>query len=78
MVVFDAVEAGEGADFFGGEVGVGAAVAGLDRGDHEVFRGVLGGDEFEDLGFVAGPFEELGAEGVGDEFGVAFLENAVV
>lgn len=73
----DAVESGEGAD------ALGAGIVGLTTGrgalgdDQEVFRGVLGGDEFKDFGFVAGPFEELSAEGVGDEFGLAFLKDAV-
>ena len=38
---------------------------------------MLGRDKLEDFSFVAGPFEELGAEGVGDELGLAFLENTV-
>ncbi len=73
----EAVEGGEGADAVRAGVVGGAGRTGADGGDHEVFRGVLGGDEFEDLGAVAGPFEELGAEGIGREFGVAFLENPV-
>ena len=76
-LVADAVESGEGAD------ALGAGIVGLTTGrgalgdDQEVFRGVLGGDEFKDFGFVAGPFEELSAEGVGDEFCLAFLKDAV-
>ena len=50
---------------------------GLDGGDHQIFGGVLGADELEDLRFIAGPFEELGAEGVGHELGLAFLKNSV-
>ena len=50
-------------EFFVGRVGdfLGA--------DHEVFGGVLGGDEFDDFGFVAHDAEDLGAEGVGGEVG---------
>ncbi len=73
----DAVERGESADALG-EGGVGPAGAtGLDRGDHEVLRGVLSGDELEDLGAVTRPFEQHGAEGVGHEFGLALLEDPV-
>jgi hypothetical protein len=76
-LVPDAVESGEGTNALGAGI-VGLTTGGGTLGDdQEVFRGVLVGDEFEDFGFVTGPFEELGAEGVGDEFGMAFLKDAV-
>jgi hypothetical protein len=73
----DAVEGGELAEAGGAGV-VGLAAGGDALGDdQEIFRRVFGRDEFEDFGFVAGPFEELGAEGIGDELGLAFLEDTV-
>ena len=41
------------------------------------FGGVLGGDEFENFCFVAGPIEEQGAESIGHELGLAFLKDSV-
>lgn len=73
----DTVEGGKGAETLGDGVFGSPGWTGPLGGNHEIFRGVLGGDEFKDLGFIAGPFEELGAEGVGGEFGLALLENAV-
>ena len=71
----DAVEAREGAQFFqGGRI---ARRACFDGGNHEVFRRVPGGDKLEDVRAVAGVFEELRAEGVGRELGVAFQKDAV-
>lgn len=73
----DAIEGGEGAEAFG-DNGIGSGGrARLDRGDHQVFCGVLRGDKLEDFGAVAGVFEELGAKGVGNELGLTFLEYPV-
>ncbi len=79
----DAVEGGEGAH--AGESGGIGLEGGAARGegggangrDHEVLRGVLGGDELEDFRPVAGDFEQLRAEGVGDELGLPLLKDAV-
>ena len=71
----DAVKGREGA-----QAGRGGRIAGradLDGGDHQVLGGMFGRDELEYLGPVAGPFEQLGAQGVGDEFRVTFLENSM-
>ena len=63
-VFFEEIEVGGVGDFWGA--------------DHEVFGGVLGGDEFDDFGAVAHDAEDLGAEGVGGEVGEAVVEDAVV
>ena len=76
-LVADAIEGRESAEMVSRGIVGGAGRARADRGDHEILRGVLGGDEFEDFGFIAGPFEKLGAESVGDEFGLALLKYAV-
>ncbi len=73
----DAVESGEGADASGKGVVWRAAWSHFDGGEHEIFGGVLGGNELEDLGAIAGPFQQHGAQGVGHEFGLTFLENPV-
>ena len=73
----DPVKGGEGVETLrDGVIGC-AGWARPHRGYHEVLRGVLRGDEFKDLSFVTRPLEELGSEGVGDEFGLTLLENAV-
>lgn len=76
-VLANPVERGKGAETLGFGVIRRAGRAGANCGNHEVFRGVLCGDEFEYLGLVTGPLQELGAEGVGDELGLPLLENAV-
>ena len=50
----------------------------FDGADHEVFVGVFGGDEFDDIGFVAHDAQREGAKGVCEDVGEAFLEDAVV
>ena len=76
-MVPNAVEAGEVAYPFGdGVVGRGGRTGALGD-DEEIFGGMLGGDKFENLGFVAGPFEEQGAESIGHEFGLTFLKDSV-
>ena len=74
-VMADAVEAGEGADSGGASVLGGAARADAVGGDHEVFRSVFRGDELEDFRAIPGPFEELGAQHVGDDLRLEFLET---
>lgn len=71
----DAVEICEGADLLRGRFAAGGVV--LDRGDHQVFSGVFGGDELKNFRAVSGPFEEERAQGVGDEFGLSLLKDTV-
>ncbi len=58
------------------EMGLGG-VRGFDGADHQIAAGVFGGDEFEDIGFVAEDAEDEGAEGVGGEVGEALVQDAV-
>ncbi len=60
---------------FGLALGFGGRAS--NRGDHDVLRGVLGGDEFEDLGLKPRPFEELRTQGVGDELGLPLLKDSM-
>jgi len=77
LVMADAVERRECAQTGGARVGEIAARRGALGDDQKIFGGVLGRDELEDLGLVAGPFEKLGAPGRRSRTGLAFLENAV-
>lgn len=45
--------------------------------EHEVFGGVLRGDEFEDFGGETPGLQEERAKGIGDELCLALLKNAV-
>src|SRR5262249_36340741 len=49
----------------------------LHGGDHEVFGGVFGGDEFEHFRAVASPLQQRCAQSVGDELGMAFEQDAM-
>jgi hypothetical protein len=56
LVAADSIKGDEGADAVGlGHVDS-ARAAGFDRGDHQVFGGVLGGDKLKYLSFIAGLF----------------------
>ena len=77
-LVANAVKRGEIAQAPGAGVGSGPGATGLDGRNHHVLCRVLRGDELKDLGAVAGPFEQLGAQRIGDKFRLALLKNSVV
>ena len=74
-LVSELEEGSQLADF--GSAGGVAGGMGPDAGDHQIFRGVLRGDELEHFGAVARPLKQESPEGIGHEFGLAFLENAM-
>ena len=67
LELFDSLARIVGSEWFVGE----------DGGDHQILRRVLGGNEFDDLGAVAGPLEEQSAQAIGCPFRHAFLHDTV-
>ena len=47
------------------------------RGNHQIFRGMLGGNELEYFGLVPGPFEQGSAQRVGDKLRLPLTQDAV-
>src|SRR6266568_4494166 len=48
------------------------------RGNHQVLRGMIGRNEFEYLGVVPGPFEQVSAQRVGDKLRLPLKQDAVL
>lgn len=75
LVAADSVERSEFADMRGANRITGRVR--LDRGDHQIFGGVLRRDEFKNFCAVSCPFQELGAQRVRDELRLPFLKDPV-
>src|SRR5271157_157965 len=71
----DSVEGGEFADPFGDRMILPRAAP--HGRDHDVLGSMFRRYEFNHPGPVSGPFQKLGSQSVGDEFGVALLEYPV-
>src|SRR6266496_3804685 len=52
-------------------------VSSFHRGNHQILRGMFGRNELEYLGVIPGPFEQRGAQGVGDKLSLPLTQDAV-